>query len=92
MKSKKEMFLQLWVPVEKRLPPDKLSWWVLGWNPKMGCALYYPARGVRNGVKKRLDGIPPSEPFQKENSSGYWITHWLRILPPEGMTDKGIWR
>ena len=85
--NRQQLFESLWIPVTDRLPPDKMSYWVLGWNPKCKIILRYPARGIRDGVKKRLNNIPPDNEFEAENYSAYWVTAWMRGFPPKGEKD-----
>lgn len=85
--NRQQLFESLWVSVADRLPPDILSYWVLAWNPKCHAVLRYPARGIREVTKRRLDGFLPENGFQNDKYSAYWITHWMKAYPPEGQKD-----
>ena len=85
--NRQQLFESLWISVEDRLPPNIVTYWVLAWNPRCKAVLRYPARGIRELVKKRIDNIPPAKDFQSEDWSGYWVTHWMKAYPPKGEKD-----
>ena len=84
MSSKRELFMDMWIPVsENRLPPDDNEE-VLLYNKEVGIIFTYTGRTARQMFNKHW-----GDKNAKCMSGGIEfkpcaITHWMPVFPPEG--------
>jgi len=74
--KKSDFFKKIWIPVDKRMPPDEESTWVLIWNYSWNEPMVQNAKTARYAANAML-----AEPKQY-TSPDRLFSHWYPIEKP----------